>query len=449
MSVELAKLTAAKPDPLQRSLHDANSGDIISTFYTKRYIFLTSCNYYAYPTCNTSSGTTTMTLKSSEVDVCRNVAIGLTINHVTVKNPDKYRVRWPKRLAYQCVSSCSLKFGTGVKEYLSCEWCDYFHERFIKEEELLEYNMLIGNTPQMTTWSSSLPSADLRMIPPFFFNISDHTPLFVKEIVAQEKSVSIVFKTLDNVYEKLLQVQEQVDGEWVDRFFGPKGLKLEDVIYVPSIDLRPVPMIRANQRSMDEYDGLVCTARESNPEAIISYYINQINDISLENPIRAGDAISVSLKTDKECKAIVWCAYPVDKVEGERRLYSTYTSELDDKGENPTVEARLSFGSNDEVVFKSVDTELLIPRMMKMSCASTAGFNIISFTSNIFTADCDVGYVFKDTATLIISTRKSATITHYRFKIWLICNQSISIKHSLLETMNMKSKHEEEEEDTE
>jgi hypothetical protein len=155
---------------------------------------------------------------------------------------------------------------------------------------------------------------------------------------------------------------------------------------------------------------------------IYDYYINDVIKVSNEQTIQSGQTITLDLHLDKlPVRALLWV------LENENNRPLNRRSDYSFNGTNPTVSAKLLYGTNERVPEIDNHTDLIDMWYHHKTYSITPGYNCMSFALNPLAFSFDNGVILPSNSRLVIKVRDYHNDSRFRLHAYALVYREISL----------------------
>ena len=143
---------------------------------------------------------------------------------VKKKLREKYRIRWCDNLAHYLVKKYELTASELILQSINSRAMDFISSFKIPEGQYANYMDMIGNRPELTTWSGKLPAAEI-VLPMIGFSFAQDWSKAFLICTLQANEIRINMQLVEDLSE-LLRLQVKDGDEWFDE----KPDKIKDIV---------------------------------------------------------------------------------------------------------------------------------------------------------------------------------------------------------------------------
>ena len=317
-----------------------------------------------------------------------------TLPEIRVKEnfKEKIQVKWCDDIGLNIVERASLTNGTSVFQSMDSIWINMYYNFFMNKQD---YNKIIGNVPELTTWSTYLPETKL-IIPQcwdYCRSISKALPVgLCKDIISH------VYKMRDKV-SSLLRIRIKKDDTWNEarlidcefKEFPLEGLNINSTL--------PQPELYGGyaNSTADEW-----TWRQEEKQVMYTYDV-----ISIPGEIRyeEGKKFQIPLDIYNAAYCIFFVAECTENI--NHNVYSDFSM----NNHNPISTVALMYGNNYKIPeIDSMYTSKIVPLRFFNKNIETPGYNVICLGFDPTSSDIDITTTLGDlNAKLILQLNRESS----------------------------------------
>jgi hypothetical protein len=242
---------------------------------------------------------------------------------VQSKHRETCRIAWTPNMAYAILVEGQLLQEDAESNPISGDLLAFYYAYNLREEAVAKHEWLLGNRPELTEFSASLPSKQVGVPHRFYFsNMKSGL------IMHLNPNATLKYTVRSNLSE-LLRVELLVDGVWT---YTPMDYKmLKDYLDDPPKELKPPQLIGDAKITTRQELALLKRTRKGT----IEHHIIDILEIVSANPQKVVEAIEVKIEQKLPATGVF------DVLENmkarEKNIYCNYTTNPNDArlGEDP------------------------------------------------------------------------------------------------------------------
>lgn len=259
------------------------------------------------------------------------LCVNLPTARVIAEHADTIRIAWPENVGHHVTEKAVFEYGAKIKLELPSIFLDAEHQYNLQRGagKRKMYDANIGNLPELTNFSTYLPSRPLYVKQPWFYwGRKTFWPLF-----KYNKNPTNHVYTFRS-YESLLRIQQLQDGVWVTLTSDKENVGRYVVFGETET---PVLKGRFGQLSEEEYS--VNTEKGCIEKSKV--FIRDVVVLTSENEKQYDSPETLSLKSGHICSYFYYMASDT-----RNKLTANYSNYRNQQGDHSVVSSSLLYGGN-------------------------------------------------------------------------------------------------------
>lgn len=306
---------------------------------------------------------------------------------VADKFKEQVQVCWPSNIGLNIVRRATFSTETSSIQSMDYVWINMYSQHFLTLDREHFFEM-IGNVPELTQWSTQLPSYTLT-VPQCWDYCRDYGRAFPIGL-AHDDHFTHLYKMRKKI-SSLLRIRVKQGENWVETRLPACRFKDKVLIGLDTDAELPPPELYGF------YAKTVASELEWRKEQHNTFYTHDVVEIPDELRYEAGKKFQISLDVESASTAIFFVAEPAKALDSNN--YSNFTDNPVDisKGHNPFSKVSLLYGRLQRIPeISSLYSSRTAPARFFPAVPYHKGYNVLPIGFSPDSIDTDVTATLKD-----------------------------------------------------